>query len=242
MPGLRLIRAPNEDADKSRNQFKDFLEEQQNEFVSARTDDAIRSAIADQSLFFIVDDQNTIVATTAFYWHGDEGGWGELGSTLVDKRYRGLALQSVMYRHIVSLKWLSAYPKHLFAVVDDRATSSYSNIERFGFDRLKTVPPGLVTSAGKRNWSPIREGKKRLYLLSKEGLKASLLFAAEHGATFSLTDRSGTVKNVLNIEFNYLKSPDLKNLLLQEADTIADWPRDGAELLVSPGAAAPQTR
>lgn len=224
MPGLRLLRAPNEDADKSRNQFKHFLEQQRSEFVSARTDDAIRSAIADQSLFFVLDSGDNIIATTAFYWHGNEGGWGELGSTLVDEKYRGLALQSVMYRHIVSLKWLSAYPERLFAVVDDRATSSYTNIEKFGFSRLRTVPPDLVASAGKRNWSSIKDGKKRLYLLGEEGLKASLQFVAENGAAFSLTDRSGIVKEMLSIEFNYLKSGNLRDLLRQEVEAIANWP------------------
>lgn len=220
MATLRLVRAPNQDAEASRDKFKRFIEEQRSEFVSARSDEVIRSAIQNQNLFFVLDEASSIVATSAFYWHGEKGNWGEIGSTLVDDRYQGLSIQKVVYRHIVSLKWLSNYPRHIFAVVDERATASYLNIEKLKFERQATVPADLVEAAGKRDWSPITSGKKRLYLLGKPGIKASLSFVAETGANCPLAEKSKPAKHMLSVEFGYLKSPDLKALLLEEADSL----------------------
>jgi hypothetical protein len=220
MADLRLVRAPSENAADSRDRFKRFVEQQNSPFVATRPDEVIQQAVAEQSLFFVLDEQSDIVGTSAFYWHGPEGGWGEIGSTLVDPRYQGVSLQRVIYRHIISLKWLSNSPKRIFAVVDEDASASYSSIEKLGFERSATVPTDLVQASGNRDWSPITSGKKRLYLLGDPGIGASLSFVASNGQICLLRDASGTQLHSLTVEFEYLKSPDLAALLNEEADSL----------------------
>ena len=221
MERLRLIRAPSEDLDGSYRRFCKFLDSHPNPFVSSRPEEMIRSAIQDESLFFLETEAGEIIALTGFYRHGVEDDlWGEIGSTLVDENFQGCQLQVVLYRHIISLKWLSDWPPHVFAVVDQKAVPSFKNVEKCGFERLHSVPTGLSRAIPERNWQSISDASKRLYLLPEKAIAHSLLYVADRGRSHPVLDKRGSEVFFLSVEFSYLKKPEACDVLREEAQDL----------------------
>jgi hypothetical protein len=221
MKRLRLIRASNEDAEQSYRKFCDFLDSHPNRFVTSRPEEMIRSAIADESVFFIETDAGEVIASTGFYRHGPEDNlWGEVGSTLVDKQYQGCQLQVVIYRHIISLKWLSDWPSYLFAVVDEKAEHSFKNVEKCGFQRQHSIPVALDRAIPERNWQPVLNGSKRLYILPEGAIADSLLYAADRGQQHPIVDSNGVARFFLSVEFTYLKKANASDVLRSQAQIL----------------------
>jgi hypothetical protein len=190
--------------------------------VSLRDEDLIISAIEEQNLFFVENDSNALIGTTGSYHHGAEPNLvAEIGSTLIDKPYRGLGLQVVIYKHIIAFEWLQYQPlQPVFAVVDHCAAGSYKNIERCGFRRLDRPPVRLINAKENYDWHKIETGEKRLYQLTKEAVADSLEFVADTRSTCRLLDKQGTIRCLLSIEFRYLQDEDLSKALRQEAEIV----------------------
>jgi Acetyltransferase (GNAT) family len=220
MEQLKMVRALAQPSEQSAEKFQQFLKDNDNPFVTPRTDAEIQSVLKEQNLFFVLDSEERVVATTAFYRHGDIDSWGELGSTVVNEKFRGLKLQSVMYRHIIALARMSDYPHHVFAVVDEGAGASFTNIENLGFERLESVPIGLGMATATRDWSRVAKGLKRLYRLGEKGLAGCLLYVAENGSTQKLAGKHGEVRFELSVEFKYLNHPYVAEALRREARNI----------------------
>ena len=218
---LRLIKAPQADPRRSLERFANFLKNHPNPFVTNWDEDVIRSAIGDESVFFVENEMGNVIATTCFYRHGSEDDlWGEFGGTLVDENYRGGQLQLAIYRHIICLKWLSDWPPHVIAIVDENAVHSWKNVERCGFERLLSVPAELINATRGRNWGSVAERRKRLYQLADQGIVDSLLFVSERGQTHPLIDKNGEYRFRLFVDFAYLAQPDARDVLYQEAQDI----------------------
>ncbi len=218
MKALTLVKAPVRDETLSVARFCVFIDANPNDFVTTRAEGVIRSAIADESLFFVEDEDGRIVATTGFYRHGSAELWGEIGSTLIDRDHQGVRLQAAIYRHIIALKALADWPHELIAVVSEKAIASYRNVERCGFERLNRIPESLVAATPGHNWNGVRQQLKRLYRLPAKGLADCLIHVASAGRTQVLKDQQGAEKYLLNTAFTYLNDPGARAALLALAD------------------------
>lgn len=222
MPTVRLVRAPSEDADLSMRRFLEFLKAHPNPFVGTRPDELILSAIGDESLFFVERENGDVIATTGFYRHNDR--LAEIGSTLIDEAFQGCKLQSVIYFHIITLKWLAEmidFPTDVFAVVDQKATGSFKNIERCGFHRRNSIPNRLREAFPLGKWQAVESQAKRLYLLPREAIAKSLLFVAAHLREHSLINGEGVHMYDLIVEFPYLILPGADQSLREEANRLS---------------------
>ena|ERR1700720_3871479 len=215
---LRLCHAPHGAFER----FNAFVLGLDDPNVSLRDEEVIVSAIEEQNLFFVENEEKALVATTGFYRHGIEPDLvAEIGSTLIDKPYRGVALQSVMYKHIIAFEWLQYQPlQPVFAVVSHHAIGSYTNIERCGFKRLDRAPDDLKSAKKTYDWKNIERGEKRLYSLTKEGVADSLEFVADNRAKHPLLDKQGRVRYLVSVEFKYLQEEDVRRHLRLEAEIV----------------------
>jgi hypothetical protein len=215
---LRLCHAPR----GAFGRFDAFISGLSDPNVSLRDEVVIDSAIEEQNLFFVLNEVNELVGTTGFYHHGtDPDLVAEIGSTLIDKPYRGVRLQVIMYKHIVALEWLQYRPlQPVFALVDHCAVGSYTNIEHCGFRRLDRVPVDLLNAKKNYDWKKIETGEKRLYRLTREAVADSLEFVANNGSHCPLLDKQGRTRYVLSVEFKYLQQEGVSEALRLEAEVV----------------------
>jgi hypothetical protein len=231
LPSLRLIHAPREDAGASLQRLQSFLDAMKSPNIRSRSEVVIRSAIDDESIFFVETASGQLIAITGFYRHGEPSNeWGELGTTVVHQKYRGFQLQSVLYRYIISLEWLADWPPNsVIAIVDEKAISSWKNLERCRFVRSTTIPHSLMEAKPEQDWSKIRNGQKRLYLITNVGVAESLIFASQNPGLCILRDHDDRASFSLSVEFRFLRQPGVSDALRQEAQNLLIEPPDGED-------------
>jgi hypothetical protein len=218
MPTLRLFPASRVRIDESIGRFRAFIDANPNPFVVSRSSDVLAAAITETSLFFVENDAGELIAITGFYYHGSpSNAWGELGSTLVNKTYRGIQLQRTIYNHILAYKRLADWPGRVFAIVDELAQSSNENVERCGFAQQPGVPSELQEVCPGDRWNPVFTGKKRFYCLQRKGLIEALLFVAARGHMHDLLKWDGSTPYQLQVDLNYLREPGVRKALELEA-------------------------
>ena len=222
IPQLRLCHAPRSNPRDARGRFDAFITGISDPHVRLRQEEVVIAAVEEQNLFFVEHEAGHLVGTTGFYRHGSESNlFAEIGSTLVHPECRGVRLQMIMYRYIISLEWLAYKPlQPVIAVVDDGAVGSYTNIERCGFVRLDSAPERLRRAKPNQDWTPIESGEQRLYRLTREGIADSLRFVADNGARLTLTNRDGITRFLLSVEFNFLRQQGMSDELRLEAEIV----------------------
>jgi hypothetical protein len=219
---LWLRFAPLGDDARSFERLMDFLERFGDENVLIRAQEVFHKVINDGGVWFLETLDGDIVAITAVYRLGNwPYQWAEIGTTLVAPRYRGAQIQSAIYRHLISLMRLSDWPqKFLFAVANNNAVSSYTNLERLKFERVRHVPGSLFFTNGFHGSWSIETGKRRLYLLSNSGIADALDFVAANGPQHRLTDKEGKPRFWFCVNFAYLQQDGARDALKKMAEEI----------------------
>lgn len=198
--------------------FNQFLVEFPDEHVRERPDDVLRRAIIDKALYFCRHAADRVVATTGLYRYGEgKAQWAEIGSTLVQPKYRGMRLQATKYCHIIALTHFSDWPAQgIFAATDIDASASIASLQRVGFEELHDLPPPIVANLPGEGWLKVRSGAKRLFVLSTRGRINALNFVLEKGSQHPLVSKDGELTFIFSVEFRYLTQPGIKDALVDE--------------------------
>lgn len=219
---LRLGQAPLEHLETSVARFLGFLHCFNDPHVRIRPREVLEGVVRDGSMFFLESSDGELLATTAFYRHGDSPNqWGEIGSTLVNPAYRGARIQPTLYRHIIALEYFSDWPSQsVFAVTDTDARASSTNIQDCRFIQRAEAPLGLIQATPGRDWTVVTDNRKQLYVLDDLGISEALDFVADHGFQHMLTDRDGRPRYWMQVDFIYLREPDALAELRRSATQI----------------------
>lgn len=107
-------------------------------------------------LVAVVDDE--IVADATLHWHRSKSlkHKGEI-RIVVDPRYRGQGLGTLMARHVIDAAYQSGLESVVFELVEGKEDDAIGVAERLGFHRIATLPEFVKDMEGKKHDQVVME-------------------------------------------------------------------------------------